>query len=45
MNRSGPRFGVTWLGGGIVDTLKTKYNVDVAHVITHALTHEGPDSW
>ena len=34
LNRSGPRFGVTWLGGSITDTLKSKYKVDVAHVIT-----------
>ena len=34
LNRSGPRFGVTWLGGAIVDTLKTRFKVDVAHVIT-----------
>jgi hypothetical protein len=34
LNRSGPRFGVTWLGGAITDTLKKKYNVDVAPVIT-----------
>jgi len=34
LNRSGPRFGLTWLGGSITDTLKSKYKVDVAHVIT-----------
>jgi len=34
LNRSGPRFGVTWLGGSIVDTLKTRYKVDVGRVIT-----------
>lgn len=34
LNRSGPRFGVTWLGGSIVDTLKSRYNIDVAPVIT-----------
>ena len=34
LNRSGPRFGVTWLAGDIVDTLRTKYDVDVAAVIT-----------
>lgn len=34
VNRSGPRFGVTWLGGSIVDTLKTKFEIDVAPVIT-----------
>ena len=34
VSRAGPRFGVTWLGGTIVDTLKTKYSIDVAPVIT-----------
>jgi len=34
LNRSGPRFGVTWLGGNITDSLKSKYDVDVAPVIT-----------
>jgi len=34
LNRSGPRFGVTWLGGSITDTLKSKYKIDVAPVIT-----------
>jgi len=34
LNRSGPRFGVTWLGGGITDSLRSKYQVDVAQVIT-----------
>ena len=34
LNRSGPRFGLTWLAGDIVDTLRTKYGVDVAPVIT-----------
>jgi hypothetical protein len=34
VNRSGPRFGLTWLGGGIVDTLKSQRNIDVAPVIT-----------
>ena len=34
LNRSGPRFGVTWLGGSITDTLKSKYKSDVAPVIT-----------
>jgi hypothetical protein len=32
--RSGPRFGVTWLGGSTIDTLRSKYDVDVASVIT-----------
>ena len=34
LNRSGPRVGVTWLGGSIVDTLRTKFDIDVAPVIT-----------
>ncbi len=34
LNRSGPRFGITWLAGSIVDTLRTKYDVDVAPIIT-----------
>ena len=33
LNRSGPRFGVTWLAGDIVDTLRRKYDVDVAAII------------
>lgn len=32
--RSGPRFGVTWLGGSMVDTIKAKYELDVLPVIT-----------
>lgn len=34
LSRSGPRFGVTWLSGSIVDTLKSKFDIDVAPVIT-----------
>jgi hypothetical protein len=34
LSRSGPRFGVTWLSGSIVDTLNSRYNIDVAPVIT-----------
>jgi hypothetical protein len=34
LNRSGPRFGITWLSADIVDTLRTKYDVDVAPIIT-----------
>lgn len=34
LSRSGPRFGVTWLSGGIVDTLAKRYRIDVAPVIT-----------
>lgn len=34
VNRSGPRFGVTWLGGSLVDTLRIRHDIDVAPVIT-----------
>jgi hypothetical protein len=34
LNRSGPRFGITWMSGEIVDTLRSKYDIDVAPVIT-----------
>lgn len=34
LNRSGPRFGFTWLGGDLVDTLSAKFDVDVSPVIT-----------
>ena len=34
LSRSGPRVGITWLGGNIVDTLRAKYDVDVSPVIT-----------
>jgi hypothetical protein len=34
LSRSGPRFGVTWLGGAITDSIKTQYDMDVAPVIT-----------
>jgi hypothetical protein len=34
ISRSGPRFGVTWLGGSTVDTMRSKYDVDVAQVVT-----------
>lgn len=34
LSRSGPRFGVTWLGGALTDTLKARNNIDVAPVIT-----------
>src|ERR671937_290435 len=36
LNRSGPRFGVTWLGGSLVDTLKSKYDIDVSRIITQS---------
>jgi hypothetical protein len=32
--RTGPRFGVTWLGGAIVDTIKAKYKTNVGAVIS-----------
>ena len=31
--RTGPRFGVTWLGGSITDSVKSKYGYDIAPVI------------
>lgn len=34
LNRSGPRFGVTWLSGTITDELQSRYQIDVAPVIT-----------
>jgi hypothetical protein len=34
LNRSGPRFGVTWMSGDIVDTLRSRHDIDVAPVIT-----------
>jgi hypothetical protein len=34
LNRSGPRFGITWLGGSIVDTLRSKHSIDVSPVVT-----------
>ena len=34
LNRSGPRFGVTFLGGGVADTLRARHNIDVADVVT-----------
>jgi hypothetical protein len=34
LNRSGPRFGVTWLGGEIADTISDRLNVDIQPVIT-----------
>ena len=32
--RSGPRFGVTWLSGATVDTIRAQFDVDVLPVIT-----------
>lgn len=34
VNRSGPRFGMTWLGGSIRDSLRSRYDMDVAPIIT-----------
>ena len=34
LTRTGPRFGVTWMSGSIVDTLQRRYRIDVAPVIT-----------
>lgn len=34
IKRSGPRFGITWLGGSVTDTLRSRYNMDVAPVVT-----------
>lgn len=34
LNRSGPRFGVTFLSGSITEKLQTDYNIEVAPVIT-----------
>jgi hypothetical protein len=34
LSRSGPRFGVTWLGGSVADTVEARFNVKVAPVIT-----------
>ena len=32
--RTGPRFGVTWLSGSIVDSVKSKFGTDINPVIT-----------
>ena len=34
VKRSGPRFGVTWLGGSLVDSIRSKYDIDVQQVVT-----------
>ena len=34
LSRSGPRFGVTYLGGAIPDTIKSRFDTDVSRVIT-----------
>jgi len=34
LNRSGPRFGVTWLGGALTDTIRSRFDTDISPVIT-----------
>ena len=34
LGRTGPRFGVTWMSAGTVDTIQSLYNIDVLPVIT-----------
>ena len=34
VKRSGPRFGVTWLGTQLTDTLRERHGVDVAPIVT-----------
>ena len=34
LNRSGPRFGVTWLGGALTDTIKSRFDTDVSPIIS-----------
>ena len=34
LSRSGPRFGVTWLGGSVADTVSARLDTDVSVVIT-----------
>jgi hypothetical protein len=34
INRSGPRFGLTFLGGSIRDSIRSKYDVSVSPIIT-----------
>jgi hypothetical protein len=34
LGRTGPRFGVTWMSAGTVDTIKALYNIDVLPVVT-----------
>jgi hypothetical protein len=34
LGRTGPRFGVTWMSGALVDTIQSKYNLDVLPVVT-----------
>lgn len=34
LGRTGPRFGVTWMSGALVDTIQSKYQLDVLPVVT-----------
>jgi hypothetical protein len=34
LNRSGPRFGLTWLGGSVADTVSARLETDINPVIT-----------
>lgn len=34
IKRSGPRFGVTWLGGALVDSIQSKYDIQVSRIVT-----------
>jgi hypothetical protein len=34
LNRSGPRFGVTFLGGALTDTLRERHDIDVSSVVS-----------
>jgi hypothetical protein len=34
VSRSGPRFGVTWLGGSVVDSVNARLDTDISAVIT-----------
>ena len=34
LDRTGPRFGLTWFGGAITDSIQSKYDMDVAPVVT-----------
>ena len=34
LDRTGPRFGITWFGGAITDSIQSKYDMDVAPVVT-----------
>jgi hypothetical protein len=34
LNRSGPRFGFTFLGGSLTDTLRARHNIDVSSIVS-----------